>query len=233
VRKTAAMTYRGEVTPGGRTAVRELTDVFVRKASVSAMNNNCYLLSCRATGEQLLIDAADDASRLLRLVQEGAASVPPHAGPDLGQVVTTHQHWDHHRALADVVAATGARALVGREDADGLPDVQLDLLDHGDVVTFGKGTLEAVPLRGHTPGSIALLLRSGDRSLHLFSGDSLFPGGPGRTRTPEQFATLMDDLEERVFAVLPDSTWVYPGHGDDTTLGAERPYLQEWRARGW
>ena len=87
-------------------------------------------------------------------------------------------------------------------------------------------------LRGHTPGSVALVYR-GDRRPHLFTGDSLFPGGPGKTWSPDDFTSLVDDLEQRVFGALPDDTWVYPGHGDDTTLGAERPSLPEWRERGW
>jgi glyoxylase-like metal-dependent hydrolase (beta-lactamase superfamily II) len=91
-----------------------------------------------------------------------------------------------------------------------------------------------IHLRGHTPGSIALLYDADPASPHLFTGDSLFPGGPGNTRgNAADFTSLMNDLEERVFGSLPDTTWVYPGHGDDTTLGAERPHLQEWRDRGW
>ncbi|WP_088320321.1 MBL fold metallo-hydrolase [Kineosporia sp. R_H_3] len=223
------MTYTGEVTPGGPTDVRVLPDVVVRKASVSAMNNNCYLLTCRATGEQLLVDAADDAPRLLALVEEGAAD----GGRGLGLVVTTHQHWDHHRALAAVVAATGARTAAGRDDADALPVAPDDRLDHGDTVTFGALSLGVVHLRGHTPGSVALVLRPADGSTHVFTGDSLFPGGPGRTTQPEDFASLMGDLEHRLFAELVDDAWVYPGHGNDTTIGDERPHLEEWRARGW
>ena len=94
-----------------------------------------------------------------------------------------------------------------------------------------------IHLRGHTPGSIALCYDAGGElagTPHLFTGDSLFPGGPGNTeQDPQRFTQLMDDLEERVFARLPDGTWVYPGHGNDTVLGAERPHTAEWRARGW
>ena len=97
---------------------------------------------------------------------------------------------------------------------------------------MGQVPLEVIHLRGHTPGSIALVYR-GDDGPHLFTGDSLFPGGPGKTWSADDFASLMDDLEERVFGTLPDETWVYPGHGDDTTLGRERPSLPEWRERGW
>lgn len=224
------MTYTGEVTPGGPSDVRVLPDVVVRKASVSAMNNNCYLLTCRATGEQLLVDAADDAPRLLALVEEGAAE----GGRGLGLVVTTHQHWDHHRALATVVAATGARTAAGRDDADALPVAPDDRLDHGDTVTFGALSLGVVHLRGHTPGSVALVLRPADGSTHVFTGDSLFPGGVGNTqKDAARFTRLIDDVETRLFGTLPDETWVYPGHGGDTTIGAERPSLAQWRERGW
>jgi glyoxylase-like metal-dependent hydrolase (beta-lactamase superfamily II) len=221
------VSYTGEVTPGGPSDVRELPDVTIRKVSVSAMHNNCYLLTSTATGDQLLIDAADEAPRLLELVAEGG-------GNGLGTIVTTHQHWDHHRALPAVTEATGARTLAGREDGPVLPVTPDTLLDHGDTVTFGDLTLEVIHLRGHTPGSVALVLRSSDGSTHVFTGDSLFPGGVGNTdKDPARFVSLLDDVEARIFGTLPDDTWVYPGHGNDTTLGVERPAVPEWRARGW
>jgi glyoxylase-like metal-dependent hydrolase (beta-lactamase superfamily II) len=220
------MTYTGEVSPGGPTDVRELPDAIIRKASVSAMDNNCYLITCRETGVQLLIDAADDAPRLAKLIAEG--------GDGLATLVTTHQHWDHHRALAEIATLTGARTAAGRDDAEALP-VKVDVrLDQGDRVTVGRLSLEVVHLRGHTPGSVALVLSSSDGSVHAFTGDSLFPGGVGNTRgVAENFVSLLDDVEQRLFAVYPDGTWVYPGHGKDTTLGVERPHLEEWRERGW
>jgi glyoxylase-like metal-dependent hydrolase (beta-lactamase superfamily II) len=100
-------------------------------------------------------------------------------------------------------------------------------------VTVGDITLEVIHLRGHTPGSIALLYRDPNGHAHLFTGDSLFPGGVGKTGSPEEFATLIDDVEQRIFGELPDETWFYPGHGDDSTLGEQRPHLAEWRERGW
>ncbi len=223
--------YTGEVQPGGPADVRELEHLTITKVAVDEkMSNNCYLLRCKHTGDQVLIDAADQPDTLLPLIGEGG----------LTTVITTHQHWDHHRALVDVVAATDAEVVAGVEDADaitaqtGVP-VGRPVKD-GDTVAVGDCTLEVIPVAGHTPGSIALLYddsaSEGGRP-HLFTGDSLFPGGPGRTAGPAEFGSLMDDLEERVFADLPDDTWVYPGHGDDTTLGAERPSLPEWRARGW
>ena len=221
--------YAGDVTPGGPADVRPLPGLTIRKASVSSMDNNAYLLTCRATGAQLLVDAADNAPRLLALVSEG--------GNGLDVVVTTHQHWDHTRALADVVAATGARTAAGAEDADALPVPVDDRLSQGDTVRFGDVTLDVVALRGHTPGSVALAYRdAADPSgrTHLFTGDSLFPGGVGNTKNPGQsFDSLIRDVAERVFDVYDDDTWVYPGHGKDTTLGIERPHLEEWRARGW
>ncbi|MFI7588979.1 MBL fold metallo-hydrolase [Spongisporangium articulatum] len=224
------MTYTGDVTPGGPADVRVLPDVVIYKASVSEMDNNCYLITCRESGEQLLIDAADDAPRLLALVAESTAT----GGDGLAAVATTHQHWDHVRALADVVAKTGATTLAGADDADALPVPVDRRLAHGDTVTFGETALTAVHLRGHTPGSIAYVLRSTDGSVHAFTGDSLFPGGVGNTQgDAARFTSLIDDVEARLFGVYPDGTWVYPGHGRDTTLGAERPHLAEWRSRGW
>jgi glyoxylase-like metal-dependent hydrolase (beta-lactamase superfamily II) len=219
-------TYTGEVAQGGPTDVRELPHLVIRKASVSEQDNNAYLLTCRATGEQLLVDAADDAQRLTALMKEGTGW--------LDAVVTTHQHWDHHRALAAVVEHTGARVAAGAPDAPALPVPVGELLHHGDQVTFGHIVLEVIHLRGHTPGSVALLYRDPEGVPHLFTGDSLFPGGVGNTQgDAERFASLIDDVQQRVFDVLPDETWVYPGHGNDTTLGAERPHLSEWRDRGW
>jgi glyoxylase-like metal-dependent hydrolase (beta-lactamase superfamily II) len=106
-------------------------------------------------------------------------------------------------------------------------------LSDGDRLRVGPCELQVLTLVGHTPGSIALLFDDPEGTPHLFTGDSLFPGGPGRTTSPEDFTSLMDDLEEKVFGRLPDETWIYPGHGPDTTLGVERPRLGEWRARGW
>ena len=219
------MSSTGSVHPGGPSDLRELDAVTVRKASVSSMDNNVYLLTCRQTGRQLLIDAADDPDRVAALVAEG--------GDGLDTIVTTHRHWDHHRALAPVAAATGATTAAGVDDAAQLPVAPDRQLRHGDEVTVGAVTLQVVHLRGHTPGSVALAYAEPAGRVHLFTGDSLFPGGPGKTASPADFRSLMDDLQARVFDVYGDDTWVYPGHGGDTTLGAERPHLGEWRDRGW
>ncbi|GGK74607.1 MBL fold metallo-hydrolase [Ornithinimicrobium pekingense] len=225
---------RGHVSPGAAPWRLDLPGAVVHKLSVSDMDNNVYLVGCTVTGQRLLVDAADDAPRILDLLRETA----PQADPDgtlLGQVVTTHQHWDHHRALAAVVEATGATTLAGAEDADALP-VRVDRrLADGDTVAVGDLRLDVVGLRGHTPGSVALALTAGGdvpRTV-ILTGDSLFPGGPGRTPDQAAFTSLMDDLEARVFGMYDDAALVLPGHGDNTTLGQERPHLAGWRARGW
>jgi glyoxylase-like metal-dependent hydrolase (beta-lactamase superfamily II) len=214
--------YDGHVRVGGPAQTRELRRVAISKLAVGPMDNNAYLLRCRRTGAGLLVDAANEAPRLLELV-----------GDRLDRVVTTHRHGDHWQALAEVVAATGARTAAGRDDVEGIPVPTDDPLDDGAVVEAGDVALTVIHLVGHTPGSVALLLEDpGDRP-HLFTGDSLFPGGVGKTWAPEDFASLLGDVERKLFDRLPDETWVYPGHGADTTLGRERPQLPEWRARGW
>jgi glyoxylase-like metal-dependent hydrolase (beta-lactamase superfamily II) len=216
--------YTGAVSVGGPADVRELPGLTISKLAVSDMANNAYLLRDPESGEALLIDAAAEPEALLALIGDA----------DLRTVVTTHGHWDHHRALPQVVEATGAATVAHPADAADLPVPVTRPVEHGDTVPVGGQTLDVVHLRGHTPGSIALVWRAPDGSTHVFTGDSLFPGGVGNTQQdPRRFASLIDDVEQRIFAVLPDDTWIYPGHGNDTTLGAERPHLGEWRERGW
>ncbi|MDP9442323.1 MAG: MBL fold metallo-hydrolase [Actinomycetota bacterium] len=212
--------YTGHVVPGGPAQVRPLPGLRITKVSVGPMDNNAYLLE-DAAGGRCLIDAAAEPERLVAVVGKGR----------LDLVVTTHRHADHWGALAEVVNVTGARTAAGRTDAHAIPVPTSDPLDDGE--TLPVAGLRVIALQGHTPGSIALLYDDPYGTPHLFTGDSLFPGGPGKTTSPEDFASLMDDLEDKVFGQLPDSTWIYPGHGRDTTLRAERPHLAEWRARGW
>ncbi|MDR2379290.1 MAG: MBL fold metallo-hydrolase [Bifidobacteriaceae bacterium] len=208
----------------------------VRVASVSDMDNNVYLLTSSVTGHQLLIDAADDPVAIGRLLGLAASDAP--GPPRLSLIVTTHSHRDHIRALAPLVQATGAAALAGKDDVAAIEN-QTGIsiargLEHGDIVGVPGLTLKVIGLRGHTPGSIALAYQEDGQPAHLFTGDSLFPGGVGNTdRDPGRFNRLMADVTERVFDLYPDDAIVHPGHGAPTTLGAERPHLDEWRERGW
>ncbi len=213
------------VEPGGEPLTLSLSPTLtLTKLSVGPMDNNAYLL--RTEGAALLVDAAADADRLLGVT-----------GTALDAVVTTHRHPDHWQALAAVAEATGALLACGRPDVDAIAtgawvEGLVGVWD-GDFVAVGAHTLQVIGLVGHTPGSIALAWTGEEGIAHLFTGDSLFPGGPGKTSGPVDFGTLLDDLEEKVFGRFDDATVVHPGHGDDTTLGAERPQLPEWRRRGW
>lgn len=212
--------------------IHSLRDITIRRISVSEMNNNVYLLTAKASGAQLLIDAADDLPAIQQMIEDSAADTT--ATPKLALIATTHQHWDHVRALPGLVEATGAKTSAGVDDADALP-VPVDVpLDHGDVGNFDGFDITAVHLRGHTPGSIAYVYLDPEGPAHIFSGDSLFPGGVGNTQNDAaRFTSLLNDVSERLFEAYPDDTVVHPGHGDPTTLGAERPHLAEWRERGW
>jgi glyoxylase-like metal-dependent hydrolase (beta-lactamase superfamily II) len=218
------VTYTGDVTAGGPADVRELPGLRVTKVSVGTFDNNVYLLRCATTGRTVLVDGADEPERILAELGDDP----------LDAIVQTHGHWDHVRAIDALRAATGAELLCHEADAGMMPSPPSRLVADGDDVRVGEVTLRAIHLAGHTPGGLALLYAGDGERPHLFTGDSLFPGGPGNTQNDaERFASLMGDLEAKVFGPLPDETWVYPGHGRDTTLGAERPALPEWRARGW
>lgn len=209
--------------PGG--PVVEVRDgpLVVRKRAVSDMDNNVYLLACAETGHALLVDAADDAGAI-RALYEGTLPLA---------VVQTHGHWDHVRAWGDLAADPGLEVWGHEGDAPLYPHAPDRLLTDGQQLAVGELTIEVLHVPGHTPGSLLLLVH-GARQPWLVTGDSLFPGGPGNTfGDPAAHALLMDGLEQRVFARLPDGTHVLPGHGDATTLGIERPHLAEWRARGW
>ncbi|MGW6448674.1 MBL fold metallo-hydrolase [Lentzea sp. NPDC055074] len=219
--------YTGHVDPEGPAARRTLDALTITKISVGPMDNNAYLLVCRSTNEALLIDAANDHERLSDLL-----GFSPDR-PRLRTIVTTHQHADHWQALGALAGAHGTSTVAHELDAAVLPVPPDVLVDHGDTINVGEVPLSIIHLRGHTPGSIAVVYDDPSGHPHLFTGDSLFPGGVGKTTSADNFASLINDVEDRLFAVLPDDTWFYPGHGDDSTLGKERPSLAEWRSRGW
>jgi len=215
--------YSGHVSVGGPADVRELPNLVISKLAVGPMDNNAYLLRCTRTGAQLLIDAAAEPDRLLDLV-----------GPDgLSAIVTTHRHQDHWGALAEVAEATGAPIYAHRADADAIGVAITNRVEEGDVIVVGDVALGTIHLVGHTPGSLVLTYDDPAGHNHLFTGDCLFPGGVGRTWSPEDFDSLYAGVVEKIFGRCDDETWIYPGHGDDTILGDERPNLDEWRERGW
>jgi glyoxylase-like metal-dependent hydrolase (beta-lactamase superfamily II) len=217
------VTYTGDVTVGGPTDTRDIDGLTLTKIAVGDMHNNAYLLR-DASGQALLIDAAAEPARLLEMIGD----------TPVVKIVTTHQHRDHWGALAEVKAATGAVTVAHPADAPGIPVPTDELVEDGGTIEFGHTRLHVTHLVGHTPGSIALTLGAAGPRPHLFTGDCLFPGGVGNTqKDAARFQSLYDGVVAKIFDRLPDETWVYPGHGGDTTLGAERPNLEEWRERGW
>ncbi|GGI04485.1 MBL fold metallo-hydrolase [Egicoccus halophilus] len=215
--------YTGHVEPDGDWQDRVDGHLFVRKLSVEEMDNNCYVIACTRTQEALLVDVAARPERL-RQALEGFTPLA---------AVQTHGHWDHVRAWDGIRDDAGIEVWGHPGDGELFPHAVDRELAGGETLTVGDLEVEVLHLPGHTEGSLLYLVH-GESRPHLFSGDTLFPGGPGNTfGNADNHRRILDGLEELVFGRLPDETWVYPGHGDDTTLGAERPSLQEWRERGW
>ena len=191
----------------------------IHRVVVGPMDNNVYVLRCRQTGEAVLLDAANEHERLLELCR----------GLGVRRVLETHGHWDHIQAVPAVRDA-GYDVGVTEADAGMLPSYDF-ILEDDSVVEVGRLRLRTIHTPGHTPGSMSFRLEG---SPVLFSGDTLFPGGPGATKFEGgDFPTIIRSIEERLFSPLDPEVIVMPGHGTDTTIGAERPHLQEWIDRGW
>ncbi len=218
------MSYTGHVFPGGPIAVLEMDHILVLKLAVGALDNNVYLLQDRDTGQQVLVDAAAEPDRILSEMK-----------PDsLVGLVTTHAHPDHFGALAAVATATGVETMASAADAPSIEPQPHRIVRHGERLDFGSSCVEVIELRGHTAAGLALLYQAdSDEPPLICTGDSLFPGGVGKTSGGADFDQLIDDVEQRLFQRLPDETRVLPGHGDDTRLGTERPKLGAWRKRRW
>ncbi len=195
-------------------------DAEIHRVVVGDYENNVFVVRCRATGEAVLIDAANEHERLLELA----------SGLGVRRVLETHGHFDHIGAVTEMREA-GYEVAVTAADAPMLREVGYDVfIDDAEVIEFGRLRLDAIHNPGHTPGSVSFKLAGAPV---LFSGDTLFPGGPGATKFEGgNFDTIIRSIDELLFA-LPNETVVMPGHGLDTTIGTERPHLQEWVDRGW
>lgn len=191
----------------------------IHKVVVGPMDNNVFVVRCKQTGDALLVDAANEHEQLLELCRRlGVRSV-----------IETHGHWDHIQAVPELRDA-GYEVAVTAQDAGMLPSYD-QLLEDDTVLEVGRLRLRTIHTPGHTPGSMCFLIEG---SPVLLAGDTLFPGGPGNTKFEGgDFPTIIKSIDRRLFATLGDDILVLPGHGADTTIGAERPHLEEWVARGW
>jgi glyoxylase-like metal-dependent hydrolase (beta-lactamase superfamily II) len=197
----------------------EDTAVEVHRIVVGPMDNDVYIVRCRETGESLLIDAANEHDRLLELCTRF----------DVRQVVETHGHWDHIQAV-EAIRDAGIEVAVTEADASMLPAYDLILEDEAEL-RVGRLRVATIATPGHTPGSMCFAVAG---TPLLFTGDTLFPGGPGNTSFENaDFDTIIESIDRRLFARFPAQTMVLPGHGAGTTIGAEAPHLEEWVARGW
>jgi glyoxylase-like metal-dependent hydrolase (beta-lactamase superfamily II) len=191
----------------------------IHKVVVGPVDNNVFVLRCKRTGDGVLLDAANEHERLLDLCQALGVRT----------VLETHGHWDHIQAVPAVRAA-GYEVGVTAEDAEMLDEAYDYVLEDETVIEVGDLRLHTIKTPGHTPGSICFRLESAPV---LFSGDTLFPGGPGATKFPGgDFDQIIGSIDRRLFTLDPE-TLVLPGHGDDTTIATERPHLDEWIERGW
>jgi len=194
------------------------SDLEIHKLVVGPMDNNVFVVRCKHTGDAVLIDAANEHDKLLELAK----------ALNVRRVIETHGHWDHIQAVPAIRDA-GYEVGITTADAGMLPSYDY-ILEDESVVEVGRLRLHTLLTPGHTPGSICFRI---ENSPVLFSGDTLFPGGPGNTTFPGgDFETIIRSLDARLFP-LPEDTIVMPGHGDDTTIGNERPHLQEWVDRGF
>jgi len=195
-----------------------MSEIELRHAKVGNYDNNVYVLVDPETRESILVDTPDEPDVIEKLTE----------GTKVRYIVFTHSDMDHLQAFGEMERRLGAPVLIHEADAARLPRPPDRLIDDGDVLEFGRGSVTVRHTPGHSPGSISLV---GDGI--LISGDTLFPGGPGNTKRPDgDFDAIISGIRDKLF-ILPDDTKVYPGHGSPTTIGTEKPHLQEWIDRGW
>ncbi len=197
------------------TTVIEDENLQIDKLSLGPYGTNCYILSCRQTGESVLVDTPAEGDKILEHLK----------GFDPKYIIITHNHMDHLGAFSELKANLGVPVAVHPKDAGNLPSRPEVLLKDGDTLSFGKVDLKVLHTPGHTPGSICLLTGK-----YLISGDTIFPGGPGKTGSPADLRQIIESLTEKIF-VLPEDTQIYPGHGDSTLLGKEKAEFDVFSAQ--
>lgn len=208
------------VSPAGPTLYYRDANMEVHKVVVGPMDNNVFVIRCRQTGDAVLVDAANEHEKLLELCQT----------LNVRHVIETHGHWDHIAAVPQIREA-GYHVHVAEPDAYMLDSAYDELIENESVIEVGKLRLNTLLTPGHTPGSMCFQVAD---SPLLFSGDTLFPGGPGATSFEGgHFPTIIESLDKLIFGRFAPETIVLPGHGDDTTIGRESPHLDEWAERGW
>jgi glyoxylase-like metal-dependent hydrolase (beta-lactamase superfamily II) len=188
----------------------------IEKIELGPFGTNAYILVCRDTGESVVVDAPADAGKILELLK----------GTSPRYILITHNHMDHTGALSELKSTLDLPVAVHADDAGSLPVSADQLLNDGDVISFGDIKLSVLHTPGHTPGSVCFLTAN-----YLIAGDTIFPGGPGRTGSPADFKRILDSLTGKIF-VLPDDTRVFPGHGNSTILGKERQSFAAFSEQG-
>lgn len=182
---------------------------------VSGFQNNAYLITCKRTNSGVVIDTPDQPSELLSAIKD----------IDVKAVLITHNHWDHLQGFDDVLNAADAPVGIGSDDAHAVSDKAEPAIDvsHDTLVSFGDITLRAIATPGHTPGSTCYMLpaEGPGATPHVFTGDTLFPGGPGKSDSPESFKRLTNSVETELIT-LPPETVVLPGHGRATTISESK-----------
>lgn len=205
--------------PGLPAVTINVGDVTITKMSVGSMDNNVYLIENRL-GDAVIVDAAAEPDRIAELA----------SGKKVHAIITTHEHHDHIGALETVAHVFPDAKIMATGATGGELPVKLDSeLKNGKTLAFGDMELEFITLRGHTPEGVAIVVGG----THILTGDSLFPGGVGKTPSEQAFFLLFNDVRDRIFERFDDSTVIHPGHGDSTTVGEQRPHLTEWEGRGW
>lgn len=199
------------------TIIVEDDQIQIQKLSLGPFGTNSYILRCMKTGAGAVVDAPGDSDRVL----EALKAINPK------MILMTHNHMDHVGALAELKSSLDIPVAAHASDAKGLPLSPDKMLEDGEIINVGEIALKVIHTPGHTPGSVGFLT-----GRYFLSGDTLFPGGPGKTRSPEVFGQILETLTNKVF-ILPDETEVHPGHGDPTTLGKERPAFESFIARGY